>query len=114
MGLGVKILQKIVKNEPEIYGWRVFFLAASGMYLEYCPRNRSYFTALDTCADLSTACFGGMLFGWDIGTIGGVIVMPAFTKQLADVHRKYHIDTSSPEAAAKAADLLSNSKLHPS
>ncbi|KAM3073397.1 hypothetical protein ACMFMG_004703 [Clarireedia jacksonii] len=79
MGLGVKILQKIVKNEsmktdpPEIYGWRVFFLAAS-------------------------ACFGGMLFGWDIGTIGGVIVMPAF-------ETKYHIDKLGPKAAA---DLLAN------
>lgn len=24
------------------------------------------------------ACFGGMLFGWDIGSIGGIIVMDAF------------------------------------
>jgi len=42
------LLQKVVRNEamksdpPEIYGWRVFMLACS-------------------------ACFGGMLFGWDIG-----------------------------------------------
>jgi len=28
-----------------------------------------------------SACFGGMLFGWDIGSIGGVIVMPAFMKE---------------------------------
>ncbi|KAI6889385.1 hypothetical protein KC334_g15113, partial [Hortaea werneckii] len=46
-----KLLQRIVKNEamkqdpPEIYGWRAFVLALS-------------------------ACFGGMLFGMDIGTIG--------------------------------------------
>ncbi|KAM0154571.1 hypothetical protein ACHAPG_006421 [Botrytis cinerea] len=78
-GLGQRFLMKIVKNEsmktdpPEIYGWRVFFLACS-------------------------ACFGGMLFGWDIGTIGGVIVMPSFTK-------KYHIDTLAPVAQA---NLLSN------
>lgn len=73
------LLQHVVKNEamkndpPEIYGWRVFALACS-------------------------ACFGGMLFGWDIGTIGGVIVMPAFTKI-------YHIDHLSKSAAAT---LLSN------
>ncbi|KAH7310106.1 putative quinate permease [Rhexocercosporidium sp. MPI-PUGE-AT-0058] len=64
------LLQKVVKNEamktdpPEIYGWRIFVLACS-------------------------ACFGGMLFGWDIGSIGGIIVMEAFkaeykiTKQIA-------------------------------
>lgn len=59
MGLGQKILQKAVRNEsmkedpPEIYGWRVFALACS-------------------------ACFGGMLFGMDIGIIGGVLQLPAF------------------------------------
>ncbi|KAH8682967.1 putative quinate permease [Tricladium varicosporioides] len=53
------LLQKVVKNEamkndpPQIYGWKVFFLSAS-------------------------ACFGGMLFGWDIGAIGGILVMPSF------------------------------------
>ena len=26
----------------------------------------------------STACFGGMLFGWDIGAIGGVLTLPPF------------------------------------
>lgn len=40
-------------DPPEIYGWRAFVLALS-------------------------ACFGGMLFGMDIGTIGGVLTMPAF------------------------------------
>ncbi|TVY87587.1 Quinate permease [Lachnellula willkommii] len=55
------LLQKVVKNEamkqdpPQIYGWKVFFLSAS-------------------------ACFGGMLFGWDIGSIGGILVMPSFMK----------------------------------
>jgi hypothetical protein len=58
-GLGAKFLMKIVKNDsmksdpPQIYGWRVFMLACS-------------------------ACFGGMLFGMDIGTIGGVLVLPKF------------------------------------
>ncbi|TGO83185.1 hypothetical protein BPOR_0689g00030 [Botrytis porri] len=78
VGLGQRFLMKIVRNEsmrtPEIYGWRVFFLACS-------------------------ACFGGMLFGWDIGTIGGVIVMPAFTK-------KYHIDTLSSVAQANLASNI--------
>ncbi|KAG9960528.1 general substrate transporter, partial [Aureobasidium melanogenum] len=53
------LLQKIVKNDamkedpPEIYGWKVYFLAFS-------------------------ACFGGMLFGVDSGIIGGVLTLPAF------------------------------------
>lgn len=52
-------LQHIVKNEamandpPSIYGWRVYALACS-------------------------SCFGGMLFGMDIGIIGGVLTLPAF------------------------------------
>lgn len=60
-GFGAKFLMKIVKNDsmksdpPQIYGWRVFMLACS-------------------------ACFGGMLFGMDIGTIGGVLVLPEFIK----------------------------------
>lgn len=60
-GPGARFLYKIVKNDsmktdpPEIYGWRVFVLACS-------------------------ACFGGMLFGMDVGTIGGVLILPAFQK----------------------------------
>lgn len=56
MGLMVRILRLIVRNDamtndpPEIYGWRVFALVFS-------------------------ACFGGMLFGWDTGAIGGVLAM---------------------------------------
>ncbi|KFZ18595.1 hypothetical protein V501_01124 [Pseudogymnoascus sp. VKM F-4519 (FW-2642)] len=55
------LLQKVVKNDamrtdpPEIYGWRVFALACS-------------------------ACFGAMIFGWDIGAIGGILGLPAFKK----------------------------------
>jgi hypothetical protein len=58
-GLGARFLYKIIKNQamkedpPEIYGWRSFMMACS-------------------------ACFGGMLFGFDIGTIGGVLVLPEF------------------------------------
>ncbi|KAL3426976.1 Quinate permease 11, partial [Phlyctema vagabunda] len=76
------LLQWVVKNEamkndpPEIYGWRVFMLAGS-------------------------ACFGGMLFGWDIGSIGGIIVMPEFKA-------KYGIDGLSDVArAALAANIVS-------
>lgn len=59
MGLGVEFLSRVVKNDamkqdpPEIYGWRVFVLACS-------------------------ACFGGMLFGMDIGIIGGVLELKPF------------------------------------
>nr|AHA12287.1 DEHU transporter 1 [Asteromyces cruciatus] len=56
------ILDKLIKNESmksdpkEIYGWRIWALASS-------------------------ACFGGMLFGWDIGAIGGILVMPSFQEK---------------------------------
>lgn len=56
---GAKLIRMIVKNDsvkadpPEIYGWRAFAMAGS-------------------------ACFGGMLFGFDIGTIGGVLELPEF------------------------------------
>ena len=59
--LGARFIRAIVKNEsikadpPEIYGWRAFAMAGS-------------------------ACFGGMLFGFDIGTIGGVLELPEFQK----------------------------------
>ncbi|KAH8600836.1 putative quinate permease [Bisporella sp. PMI_857] len=71
------LLQRIVKNEamkkdpPEIYGWRIFAITFS-------------------------ACFGGMLFGWDIGAIGGIIVMPDFMA-------KYGLNSASA-----AATLTSN------
>jgi hypothetical protein len=58
-GFGARILRSIVRNEamrsdpPEIYGWRVFALSFS-------------------------SCMGAMLFGFDIGTIGGVLILPPF------------------------------------
>lgn len=61
-------LQKIVRNDAmrtdphEIYNWRVFALAAA-------------------------ACFGGTLFGMDIGIIGGVITMPSFKDEYGLTHR---------------------------
>ncbi|EPS41924.1 hypothetical protein H072_4112 [Dactylellina haptotyla CBS 200.50] len=57
--LFVRFLRKIVKNDSmvtdptEVYNWRVYLLA---------------------CA----SCFGGMLFGMDIGVIGGVLQMDSF------------------------------------
>lgn len=59
MGLGNRFLHRVVKNDamkvdpPEIYNFRVF--------------------ALGLCS-----CFGGALFGMDIGIIGGVISMDSF------------------------------------
>ncbi|KAF1841710.1 quinate permease [Cucurbitaria berberidis CBS 394.84] len=59
---GARFIRTIVKNDavradpPEIYGWRAFAMAGS-------------------------ACFGGMLFGFDIGTIGGVLELPEFQKK---------------------------------
>jgi MFS family permease len=53
-----KFLHAIVRNDamrndpPEIYNWRVFALVFS-------------------------ACFGGMLFGWETGAIGGILSMDA-------------------------------------
>lgn len=59
MGLGGRFLKRVVRNDamkvdpPEIYNPRVF--------------------ALGLCS-----CFGGTLFGMDIGIIGGVISLPTF------------------------------------
>ncbi|KAM0452295.1 hypothetical protein ACHAPV_008678 [Trichoderma viride] len=62
MAVFPKILRAIVRNDAmradpdEIYGWRVFTLVFS-------------------------ACFGGMLFGWDTGSIGGILNMPDFQER---------------------------------
>ncbi|OAL06039.1 general substrate transporter [Phaeosphaeriaceae sp. SRC1lsM3a] len=76
---GAKLIRMIVKNDavksdpPEIYGWRAFAMAGS-------------------------ACFGGMLFGFDIGTIGGVL-------ELKEFRAKYKIAGLSDKAQA---DLNAN------
>ncbi|OJD36880.1 general substrate transporter [Diplodia corticola] len=63
----VNFLQRVVHNDAmksdptEIYGWRVYMLACS-------------------------ACFGGMLFGMDIGIIGGVLELPAFQAEYGLAH----------------------------
>jgi hypothetical protein len=68
---GAKIIRSIVKNDavksdpPEIYGWRAFAMAGS-------------------------ACFGGMLFGFDIGTIGGVLELNEFQMYAARQHKILH------------------------
>ncbi|KIX08546.1 uncharacterized protein Z518_03202 [Rhinocladiella mackenziei CBS 650.93] len=55
----MSFIRRIVHNDaikldpPEVYNWRVFTLAAA-------------------------ACFGGTLFGMDIGIIGGVLTLPDF------------------------------------
>lgn len=76
------LLQRIIRNEamkndpPEIYGWRVFVVVA-------------------------TACLGGMLFGMDTGTIGGVLVLPAFEKA-------FHLENlSKMESATLSANIVS-------
>ncbi|EMD89846.1 hypothetical protein COCC4DRAFT_36303 [Bipolaris maydis ATCC 48331] len=63
---GARFIRMIVKNDSiksdphQIYGWRAFAMAGS-------------------------ACFGGMLFGFDIGTIGGVL-------ELTEFQHKYKIE----------------------
>jgi hypothetical protein len=67
---GAKLIRMIVKNDAvkvdpeEIYGWRAFAMAGS-------------------------ACFGGMLFGFDIGTIGGVLELPEFQAYVYFLNRPH-------------------------
>ncbi|KAG9241119.1 putative quinate permease [Calycina marina] len=76
------ILDKIIRNDAmrndpkEIYGWRVWVLATA-------------------------ACFGGMLFGWDIGAIGGIMVMPSFKAKFGLA------DKSSSEVATLVSNIVS-------
>ncbi|ETN39578.1 uncharacterized protein HMPREF1541_05804 [Cyphellophora europaea CBS 101466] len=77
-----KFLKTVVRNDamkedpPEIYGWRVYALAVS-------------------------ACFGGMIFGIDTGTIGGVLRMPEFQAE-------YGLDNISADARANlSANIVS-------
>lgn len=63
-----KFLRAVVRNDAmkedpdEIYGWRVFAL-------------------------VSAACFGGMLFGWDTGAIGGILHMDATKQRFGYAHK---------------------------
>ncbi|TDZ73152.1 putative quinate permease [Colletotrichum trifolii] len=75
-------LRRIVKNDAmkedpvEIYGWRVFALAAA-------------------------SCFGGMLFGWDIGAIGGVLAMEETQRQFG------YFDASKAEKSNQDQNIVS-------
>lgn len=63
----VKFLQAVIRNDAmkkdpqEIYGWRVFALVFS-------------------------SCFGGMLFGWETGAIGGILAMEAAQEKFGYAH----------------------------
>ncbi|MCJ1289880.1 hypothetical protein MMC34_001413 [Xylographa carneopallida] len=76
------LLQRIVRNDamkidpPEIYSWHVLLLACS-------------------------ACFGGMLFGMDIGIIGGVLTLPAFEAEFGIA------GLSKTDAANLSANIVS-------
>jgi hypothetical protein len=83
---GAKIIRMIVKNDAvktdpsEVYGWRAFAMAGS-------------------------ACFGGMLFGFDIGTIGGVLELKEFrayvcTSFLAQTRKLTSITASTRSKAS--------------
>ncbi|KAI9649993.1 hypothetical protein NHQ30_000006 [Ciborinia camelliae] len=90
IGLGQRFLMKVVKNEsmktdpPEIYGWRVFFLACSGMWIdsgEQEDERRLQYTAYhidklsptaqanllsNIVSTLQAGCFFGSLFAYYI------------------------------------------------
>ncbi|PFH55738.1 hypothetical protein XA68_17695 [Ophiocordyceps unilateralis] len=63
----VKLLRLTIRNEAmrhdpvEIYGWRVFALVFA-------------------------SCFGGMLFGWETGAIGGILAMKPAQERFGTLH----------------------------
>ncbi|RYO86723.1 hypothetical protein DL766_001583 [Monosporascus sp. MC13-8B] len=75
--LVVRFLRLVIRNDamrrdpPDIYGWRVFALA--------CAWLGDYLKAQIADASLRYS-FGGMLFGWDMGAIGGITMMDEFRK----------------------------------
>ncbi|KAH6611359.1 general substrate transporter [Trichoderma cornu-damae] len=82
MGATAKFLRAIVRNDAmrsdpdDIYGWRVFALVFS-------------------------ACFGGMLFGWDTGAIGGILTMPDFQ------HKFNYADHSAKAKSNMSQNIVS-------
>lgn len=72
-------LQKVIRNDAmktdphEIYNWRVFALA--------CAVSKDI-REISNLLTFRQACFGGTLFGMDIGIIGGVITMPSFKESV--------------------------------
>lgn len=84
-------------STDRITGWRIWALVASGKF-------HNEFLAHLPNTDFSVACFGGMLFGWDIGAIGGIMVMKPF-------QIRYGLPTGSSKAEKKVtADLNANSR----
>ncbi|KKA27750.1 hypothetical protein TD95_001289 [Thielaviopsis punctulata] len=73
-----RLLKKVVRNEAmredpeEIYSWRIFALVAA-------------------------SCFGGMLFGWDIGAIGGILAMPETQAKLGYADAKQSTKDNTDE-----------------
>lgn len=67
MVVGRKILQAVVRNDamredpPEIYGWSIYAIVIS-------------------------SCFGGMLFGWETGAIGGVVALEPVQEKFGYAH----------------------------
>ena len=71
------------EDPPEIYGWRVFVIAA-------------------------TAYLGVMLFGMDTGTMGGLLVLPAVKKEfrLEDLGQVESANLSANIVSALKPDAL--------
>lgn len=86
MTIGYKIFRAVVRNDsmkedpPEIYGWRVIVLAAA-------------------------SCFGGMIFGWDTGAIGGVLAMESFQEHFG------YADWSADRKATQDQNIVSTLQL---
>jgi MFS family permease len=82
MAIGLKILRTVVRNEamrtdpPEIYGCPVFAIVVS-------------------------SCFGGMLFGWETGAIGGVLAMNSTQQKFG------YADASRSEKALQDQNIVS-------
>ena len=77
-----KVLHTVVRNEAmrddpeEIYGGRIFAVVA-------------------------TACFGGMIFGWDTGAIGGILTMEGTEERFG------YADRSDKEKANLSENIVS-------
>lgn len=90
MGIGGRFLKGVVKNDamkvdpPEIYNPRVFMLALC-------------------------SCFGGALFGMDIGIIGGVISLDTFQTYVISLTTK--VERSGSDIAPVHSDSLTSAML---
>lgn len=82
MGVMARVLRSIVRNDAmrndpeEIYSWQVLALVCS-------------------------ACFGGMLFGWETGAIGGILAME-------DTQERFgYADSSDKQKAQQDQNIVS-------